>query len=464
MDEIQTQYQFMEEAAGYLRDIESEIGHSLRAIVVTFGCQMNERDSEKLRGILFRIGYGEAQSEEEADLIIYNTCTVRENADVRVFGRLGVLKSLKREKPHLIIGLCGCMMQDGETADLVKKKYPHVDLIFGTHNQHKLAEYLVKVFREKGSFEIWSESGGIYENLPVSRKYSFKSGLNIMYGCNNFCSYCIVPYVRGRERSRKLEDILREAEGLCADGVKEIMLLGQNVNSYGRGLDPPASFPELLGELQKIEGLKRIRFMSSHPKDLSDELMEAMAGNDKVCRHIHLAMQSGSTEILKKMNRHYSKDDYLEVIDKLRRAMPDIAITTDIIVGFPGETEEDVCQTIDAAERARFDGAFTFIYSKRHGTPAAKMQDDTPKEVIQERFDRVLSVVRKTAEEQAKRFEGAVLPVLVESVNRSDSKMVTGRIPQNHTVHLKGSADLIGSILNVRLDRSMGFYYIGSEA
>jgi len=435
-----------------------------RFFIQTFGCQMNERDSEKMAGVLIKSGYEGCESEEEADVILYNTCTVRDNADQRVFGRLGVLKGLKEKKPELLICLSGCMMQESSVIEKIKKSYPFVDLIFGTHNIYKLAELLYERL-ESGSriIDIWEKEKEIVEELPAKRKYPFKSGVNIMFGCNNFCSYCIVPYVRGRERSREPKDIIKEIEALVSDGVKEVMLLGQNVNSYGTGLTDKVTFPELLRETEKIEGLQRIRFMSSHPKDLSDELIEVMASSEKICSHLHLALQSGSSRVLRDMNRHYTKEDYLLIVKKLRERIPDIAITTDIIVGFPTETAEDVEDTVSVIKEAGFDGAFTFIYSKRTGTPAAAIDQNMSEEEIHKCFDRVLKTVQETAKKRISLLVGRTMPVLIEAVNEKDPSMLTGRIPQNTVVHLKGDSSLIGEIVNVRLDRAEGFYYIGTR-
>ena len=431
--------------------------------VQTFGCQMNERDSEKMAGILLSCGSSPVSSEEEADVILYNTCTVRDNANVRVFGRLGVLKGLKEKNPGLIICLSGCMMQEEKVIEKIRKSYSFVDLIFGTHNIYKFAELLYERLTSGSMIiDIWEHEREIVESLPALRKYPFKSGVNIMFGCDNFCSYCIVPYVRGRERSREPKDIIREIEALVDDGVREVMLLGQNVNSYGKGLKPSISFPELLREVERTEGLDRIRFMTSNPGDLSDELISVMASSPKICRHIHLALQSGSDRVLKQMNRHYTKEEYLEKTFKLRKAMPDIAITTDIIVGFPTETPEDVDETIDIIKKAEFDGAFTFIYSRRTGTPAASMPFAMTDSEIHEQFDRVLNTVQETARKRTAFYTGMTLPVLVESINEKDPSMVTGRIPQNTAVHLKGDPSLIGQIVDVRLDKNLGFYFEGT--
>ena len=334
MNEQQRQLDYIEKAKAYVEALTQQLGRKATCCVTTFGCQMNARDSEKLAGILEGAGF-ELIEDEDADFVIYNTCTVRDNANQRVYGRLGHLNSLKKKSPHKKIALCGCMMQEPSVIEKIKKSYSFVDLIFGTHNIYKFPELLVTMFEsDRMVIDIWKDTDQIVENLPVDRKYPFKSGINIMFGCDNFCSYCIVPYVRGREKSREPKDILREIESLVADGVVEVMLLGQNVNSYGKNLENPISFAQLLREVEKIEGLQRIRFMTSHPKDLSDELIEVMRDSKKICRHLHLPLQSGSTRILKAMNRKYTKESYLALVDRIRKEIPDMAITTDIIVGF----------------------------------------------------------------------------------------------------------------------------------
>ena len=426
--EPERQYWFMKKARQLVQEKEKELGRPLTACTVTFGCQMNSRDSEKLAGVLERIGYVETE-DENADFVIYNTCTVRENANQRVYGRLGYLHSLKKKNPHMMIALCGCMMQEPQVVEKLKKSYSFVNLIFGTHNIYKFAELVVSaLLSDRMVIDIWKDTDKIVEDLPVERKYPFKSGVNIMFGCNNFCSYCIVPYVRGRERSRNPKDIIREIERLVADGVVEVMLLGQNVNSYGKNLEEPMTFAQLLQEVEKIEGLERIRFMTSHPKDLSDELIEVMKNSKKICRHIHLPLQSGSSRILKLMNRRYDKEKYLDLVRKIREAMPDISLTTDIIVGFPGETEEDFLETMDVVEKVRYDSAFTFIYSKRTGTPAAVMEDQVPEDVVKDRFDRLLKKVQEIGREMSSRDTGTVQEVLVEEQNSQDPHLVTGRL------------------------------------
>lgn len=461
-NEVLLQKQYMEKAAGYVAALEEEIGHKPLCCVTTFGCQMNARDSEKLSGILKEIGYTLTESEEDADFVIYNTCTVRDNANQRVYGRLGFLNSMKRKKPHLKIALCGCMMQEPSVIEKIRKSYRFVDLIFGTHNIFKFAQLLVTMFENNDMIiDIWQETDQIVEALPVSRKYPYKSGINIMFGCNNFCSYCIVPYVRGRERSREPKEIIREIEQLTADGVVEIMLLGQNVNSYGKTLDQPITFAQLLQEIEKIEGLKRIRFMTSHPKDLSDELIDVMKHSGKICRHLHLPVQAGSDRILEAMNRRYTKAQYLALVDKIRTAMPDISLTTDLIVGFPGETLEDVEETIDVVKKVQYDNAFTFIYSKRTGTPAAAMENQVPEELVKEGFDKLLKVVQDTAKERAARLKGSVMEALVEEVNEQDKSLMTGRLSNNMLVHFPADPSMIGQLVMVSLDECRGFYYIG---
>lgn len=441
---------------------EQEQKASVTFHIETFGCQMNAHDSEKLEGILLSAGF-EHTDTEEADLVLYNTCTVRENANQRVYGRLGYLNSLKKKNPRMLIGLCGCMMQEAQVVERIQKTYRFVDVIFGTHNIYKLAELLyARLETGKMVIDIWKDTDKIVEDLPSERKYPFKSGVNIMFGCNNFCSYCIVPYVRGRERSRKPEDIIREIEGLVADGVVEIMLLGQNVNSYGKNLPEPVSFAELLRRVEQIEGLERIRFMTSHPKDLSDELIEVMRDSKKICRHLHLPLQSGSSRILEQMNRRYTKEKYLELAEKIKREIPDISLTTDIIVGFPGETEEDFQETLDVVRRVRYDSAFTFIYSKRTGTPAAAMENQVPEDVIKNRFDRLLKEVQDISAEISGRDVHTVQKVLVEEPDSHEEGMVTGRLSNNITVHFKGGTELIGKIVDVYLDESKGFYYMGT--
>lgn len=460
-NETEKQKYYIDKCRELIKHKENEYGRKLTACVVTFGCQMNFKDSEKLMGILSQIGYEETE-DEHADLVLYNTCTVRENANLKIYGRLGYLSKIKEKNPDMIIGLCGCMMQEEHVVEKLNKSYKFVDLIFGTHNVFLLAELLYERLISGHKVEdIWEGTTEVVEDLPAVRKYSFKSGVNIMYGCNNFCSYCIVPYVRGRERSRNPEDIVEEVKELVANGVVEVMLLGQNVNSYGKTLENPISFAKLLERVEKVEGLKRIRFMTSHPKDLSDELIEVMAKSKKICKQMHLPLQSGSSRLLKIMNRHYDKEQYLLLIEKLREAIPDIGITTDIIVGFPGETEEDFLETIDVVKKARYDSAFTFIYSKRSGTPAAKMPDQVPEDVVKDRFNRLLNVVNEISKEKTLKLQGTVQEVLVEEENKKIEGFVSGRLSNNSVVHFKGDVSLIGKLVNVNLKEAKGFYYMG---
>ncbi len=461
LNEPERQYYYMALAREYIRDLTAEIGRVPTCAVVTFGCQMNARDSEKLTGILEQIGYQISEAEAEADLVVYNTCTVRDNANQKVYGRLGTLNNLKKKKPHMKIILCGCMMQEDLVIEKIKRSYRFVDVIFGTHNIYKLAELLVNSFvRKTMVIDIWKDTDQIVEDLPVERKYPFKSGINIMFGCNNFCSYCIVPYVRGRERSRSPQDIVNEIRELVADGVVEVMLLGQNVNSYGSNLTPSVTFAQLLQMIEEIDGLERIRFMTPHPKDLSDDVIEVMKHSGKICRHLHLPLQSGSSRILKKMNRGYTKESYLELALKIRKEIPDISLTTDIIVGFPTETPEDVDDTIDVVRQVGFDNAFTFIYSVRTGTPAATMEQ-VEEEQVKKEFDRLLKVVQEVARERTGRLEGQIQKVLFEEINDQNDSMLTGRLSNNTTVHVKADRSYLGKTVPVRLTQAKGFYYLG---
>lgn len=455
------QLQIIDEMKQRIKDKSTELNRPLTFHVTTFGCQMNAKDSEKLIGILEQIGYVEAD-DENADFVLYNTCTVRENANLKVYGRLGHLKKLKEKRPEMIIALCGCMMQEETVVEKLQKSYRYVDIIFGTHNIFKLAELIRNRLDSNGMvIDIWKDTDQIVEDLPSDRKFSFKAGVNIMFGCNNFCSYCIVPYVRGRERSRAPEDIISEIKKLVSEGVVEIMLLGQNVNSYGKTLDNPITFANLLQQIDCIDGLERIRFMTSHPKDLSDELIEVMKNSKKICNHLHLPVQSGSSRLLKIMNRKYTKEDYITLVDKLKTAMPNLSLTTDIIVGFPGETEEDFQETLDIVKKVRYDSAYTFIYSKRTGTPAAKMDNQVPEDVIKDRFDRLLHEIQHISNELTLKDVGQTKNVLVEGINEHDNSLLTGRLSNNLLVHFKGDTTLIGKIVDVNLTEAKGFYYLG---
>ena len=460
-DETKRQYYFMGKIRELLARESAVLGRPVTYCLQTFGCQMNEKQSEVVAGIMDEMGFDRKES-EDADIVIYNTCTVRENANLKVYGRLGKLHNLKKHNPDMKIILFGCMMQEPHVVDKIRKDYPFVDLVFGTHNIFRFAELFYEMKnRDSQLVEIWEGTEQIVEELPTERNYSFKSGVNIMFGCNNFCSYCIVPYVRGRERSREPEAIVNEVKSLVADGVTEVMLLGQNVNSYGKTLEHPVTFAQLLQMVEAVPGLHRIRFMTSHPKDLSDELIEYMGKSKKVCHHLHLPMQSGSSRILKLMNRRYDKEKYLELVQKIRGAVPDISLTTDIIVGFPGETEEDFLETLDVVDKSNFDTAFTFIYSKRSGTPAAKMEDQVPEDVVKDRFDRLLSLVQEKGRMVSSRFQGTVQEVLVETESK-EKGIFTGRTQYNLLVHFPGTSDMLGKYIQVRLDTCKGFYYLGT--
>lgn len=436
-------------------------------IIQTFGCQMNEHDSEKLCAMLDSMGYEQGMMVDECDLIIYNTCAVRENAELKVFGNLGHLKLAKRKNPDLKIAVCGCMMQQPHVVKEIKSKYKHVDLVFGTHNLYKFPELLTKSIESENILvDVWDVDGEVVEGLKSNRKFELKAFVNIMYGCNNFCTYCIVPYTRGRERSRTPEDILNEIKELVANGTKEVTLLGQNVDSYGKTLDNPMTFAELLREVNNVEGIERIRFMTSHPKDISDEVIYAMRDCDKVCEFLHLPVQCGSTKLLKKMNRHYSKEDYLRIVEKAKAEVPNIAFSTDIMVGFPGETEEDVEDTLDVIRQVRYDNAFTFIYSKRTGTPAAKMEDQIPEDVKHKRFNRVLELVNEISKENNTTHQDEVVEILVEGKSKTDDTKFTGRTRQNKLVNFSvknPDADLIGKLVNVKITEAALSFSLNGE-
>lgn len=422
----------------------------LKYHILTYGCQMNEHDSEKMSGMLEDMGYLETPDTQTADLIIINTCAVRENAEMKVLGNIGHLKPIKEENPNLIIAICGCMMQEPEMVEKIKKSYPYVDLVFGTHNYHSLPRFLYRALTQKARvFEVEEDNALIIEGLPVKRKKGVKAFVTIMQGCNNFCSYCIVPYTRGRERSREIQSIVDEVRGLVSDGVKEVTLLGQNVNSF------KPSFVSLLEAVNDIDGLERIRFMTSHPKDFSEELIDAMARLDKVCESIHLPLQSGSNAILKAMNRKYTREDYLEKVEILKKRLPGVSISTDIIIGFPGETQSDVDDTIDMIKRVGYDSAFTFIYSKRTGTPAAEKVDPTPKEVIQERFEGMLQALNEMVIEKNKDREDQIYEVLVDDLK--EEGILQGRTREGFLVSFDGPKALLGTLQEVRITRAKKF-------
>lgn len=443
---------FIKELKKRSDEYEQKTGKKKKSLIVTYGCQMNEHDSETMEAILSDIGYEMTEQKENADIIIINTCLIRENAELKVYGKLGEFKALKKKNPNLIIAVCGCMMQKEEPRKIIKTKYRFVDLIFGTHNIYKLPELLYNLEQSKNMMiDVWEDAGNIIEGIPARRKYDYKAFVNIMYGCNNFCTYCVVPYTRGRERSREVEDILSEIKELVKDGTKEITLLGQNVNSYGKTLKDQTTFAELLRKVDRIEGLNRVRFMTSHPKDLSDELIEAMKECKSVCEQIHLPFQAGSNKILKSMNRKYTKEHYLSLIDKIRKEIPNICISTDIIVGFPGETYEDFKETLDVIQKAKYDSAFTFIYSVREGTPASKMVDQVPEEEKNRRFQELLDILHPINNERNQQIIGKIESVLVEGISKNDKNTLSGRTRGGKLVHFKGDNSLIGEIINVKI-------------
>lgn len=459
-EEHERQYWFIKKIGELIKERENGIGRKLTAHITTFGCQMNERDSEKLTAILKLVGY-EIIDSENADFVIFNTCTVRENANLKVYGHLGRIQHNKKKNPNLKVGLCGCMMQEDIVVDNIKKNYKFVDLIFGTHNIYKFAELLYACLtNDEMIIDIWKGTNDIIEDIPSDRKYFFKAGINIMFGCDNYCSYCIVPYVRGKERSRTVEDIIKEIKTLVYSGVKEIMLLGQNVNSYGRKSKDKTNFAELLRQVERIEGLERIRFMTPHPKDFDDEVIEVMKNSSKICTQLHMPLQSGSNKVLKAMRRRYTKEDYLALIKKIKKEIPNIAFSTDIIVGFPGETEEDFQDTMDVVRQVEYNTAFTFIYSKRTGTPAAELDDQIPKDVVNDRYQRLHNLVKEISAKKVNENVGKIMKVLVED-EKEDKLNLSGRLSDNTIVHFSGGSRLIGEIVDVHLTEACGFYYKG---
>lgn len=431
--------------------------------ITTFGCQMNEHDSETIAGMLSEMGFSQAPERDGADVVVINTCSVRENADKRFFGTLGQLKHIKKDNPDFTVCVCGCMMQQQHIIDSIKSKYPWVDVIFGTHNIHEFPRLLETVLSEKEKIiDVWENGGDIIEGLPAKRLYRHKAFVNIMYGCNNFCTYCIVPYTRGRERSRKACDILEEVRRLTEDGVREVTLLGQNVNSY-MGEDG-TDFSDLIYRLNEAEGLERIRFMTSHPKDLSDKLIQAYRDCEKLCDYIHLPVQSGSSRILKKMNRKYTKDDYLRLVEKLKAAVLHIAISTDIITGFPGETEEDFEETLDLVRRVEYDSAFTFLYSIRKGTPAAEYEDQIPEEIKHERFNRLVELVNEISARKNAAYVGKTVKVLVDGPSKNNSAALGGRTEGFKLINFEGPQDLIGKLVDVEVTAGKTFSLEGRLA
>lgn len=443
-------------------DLTVETGRGLKYFIETWGCQMNEEDSEKLAGMLLGMGYAPTQFKDQADCIIFNTCCVRENAELKVYGNLGMLKKLKVKKPDLIIAVCGCMMQQKGVAEHILKRYPYVDIVFGTHNAWKFPEYLFQAKRDKVQVhEVVSDDERIIEGIPVERASGLSAYVTIMYGCDNFCSYCIVPYVRGREKSRTPEAIVAEVRDLVAQGYVEFTLLGQNVNSYGKGLAEPVSFAQLLRLVNAVPGVQRLKFMTNHPKDIDLAVIRAMKESEHITEQIHLPVQSGSSRILGIMNRRYDRDGYLELIRTIRREIPGIAITTDIIVGFPGETEEDFAQTLSLCEEVGFDLAFTFIYSNRNNTPADRMPDQISEEVKHERFNRLVDVVNRTALERNQAMVGETFEVLVEGPSKNNEEVLTGRTRTGKLVNFPGEPALVGQFIPVRITRANSYNLYG---
>jgi len=462
IEEIQKQKEYISKIRRINEEHYIYSGHQKTYLARTFGCQMNENDSEKIEGMLCEMGYVPTLDDANADFIIFNTCCVRQNAEEKVYGHLGALKALKQQNEDMIIAVCGCMPQQQETVDTIRTKYRHVDLIFGTHNLYKFPQLLYEVITERRNvIEVQDSAGNVAEGIPILRKEGIKAWVTVMYGCNNFCSYCIVPYVRGRERSRNPEDILNEIKELAEKGFKEITLLGQNVNSYGKDLNPRNDFAELIRMVNEVPGIERIRFATSHPKDLSDALINAMAECYKVCEHLHLPVQAGSTKILKEMNRKYTKEQYLDLVMKVKSKMPDIALTTDIIVGFPGETEEDFEDTLDIIKKVRFDSAYTFIYSKRKGTPAAKMTDQIEDEIKKKRFERLLKLQNQISKEINDSYTDRIVEVLVEGQSKNNPDKLSGRTRTNKIVNFAATPDLVGKLVNVKITKPMTWHLEG---
>ena len=448
----------MDEQNEFIKKVK-ELNTGLKYNINTMGCKLNENDSEKIAGMLEDMGYTATDSVEDANVMVFNTCCIRENAEEKVFGKLGELKRLK-EKNNMIICFGGCMSQEKHIIEKIKKSYPQVDIIFGTHNFYKFPEMLYKEITEKKKIiDVWDIDGEVIEGVPIKRMDGKTALVTIMNGCNNFCSYCIVPYTRGRERSRNPKDILREIEELSKEGYKEIMLLGQNVNSYNGG--DGYTFANLLRDIGKIDGIDIVRFMSPHPKDFKDDVIDAIRDCKSVCKVIHLPLQSGSTNVLKLMNRRYTKEQYLELVDKIRAKIPEVTFTTDIIVGFPGETEEDFLDTLDVVEKVRFEQVFMFIYSVRKGTKAETMPDHVPDEIKSERFGRLKTLADRITEEENMKYIGTIQNVLVEGVSKTNSEVLTGRTKSYKVVNFSGSKDLIGKNIDVRIVSQHVWYLKG---
>ena len=447
-----------------VRAIYQASGKKPKALVETYGCQQNENDSERIRGMLFDMGFSFTDSREEADLILFNTCAVREGAEMRVLGNIGALKHLKNKRPDLLIGICGCMMQQEHMVKKLKSKYRHESLIIGTHALHTFPELMFRAVNDERVISFIESEGRIAEEIPVYREKTASAWVSIMYGCNNFCSYCIVPYVRGRERSREPERILDEVRQLAAEGVKEITLLGQNVNSYGKDLPEPMDFADLLLMVNEIEGIRRIRFMTSHPKDMTDKLIATLPRITKLCKQMHLPFQAGSNRILDVMNRKYTKEKYLSLVEKVRTVMPDAVFTTDIIVGFPGETEEDFKETLDVLEKVRFDSVFSFIYSKREGTPAATMGNQVPEELKHKHFDRLLEVQNRISREINETYADKIEEIMVEGISKTNDAMMCGRTSGGKIVNFPKEDSLAnGDFIRVKITKISTWSLMGER-
>ena len=450
--EIELQKEYINKIKNITDEFRKEYGRAPLANTETYGCQQNENDTERIRGVLHEAGYEFTENAEEADVVIYNTCAVRENAEQKVFGRIGILKHIKESRPDMIICLCGCMVQQEHITQKIKKLHNHIDLIFGTHTLYRLPELLYGVIKEKKKTVMIPDSeGAIAEEMPILRDTKEKAWVSVMYGCNNFCSYCIVPYVRGRERSRTPDAIISEIKELVAGGCSEISLLGQNVNSYGKDLEEEIDFSDLLRMVNDIEGVERIRFMTSHPKDFGDKLIDAMAECSKVCHQLHLPFQAGSDRILKDMNRRYTKEDYLEKIEKVKKRIPDISLSTDVIVGFPTETTEDFEETLDVLRKVEFDNIFSFIYSRREGTPAAKLDFVLSDDEIHNNFNRLLEVQNEISLKKNMAYVGTVQQVLVDGVSKNNPEMLTGRTESAKAVNFKGTPELAGKYVKIKI-------------
>ncbi len=445
-----------------IRQINNKKCSKPKALVVTYGCQQNENDSERIRGMLMESGFDFCDEPKDADVIIYNTCAVREHAELKVYGNLGALKVLKRKKPELIIGVCGCMMQQEHVIKKIKSKYTHVDIVFGTHTLYTLPQLMYNVIESRERmFNVIDCDGYIAEEIPIKREGSVTAYISIMYGCNNFCSYCIVPYVRGRERSRLVDDIIREAKEVASKGYKEIMLLGQNVNSYGNDLEENIDFSDLLERICTVEGIERIRFMTSHPKDFNEKLIDTIASNKKICNQLHLPVQAGSDDVLNKMNRKYTSEQYIEKVRAVRKRIPDITLTTDIIVGFPTETNEDFEKTVELLKQVRFDSIYSFIYSKRSGTPAAKLDMVLDEVQIHKNFDKLLEVQNEISRQINDSYIGRVCDVLIEGRSKTDETMISGRTEGGKIVHIKADGDFDGKIVYAKIIAAKTWFLTG---